>query len=55
MRTVLILLLTLAMSQFTHAQWDDQTPPHEVPVYLPPDYDPAEQFPLVIFCMVTRH
>ena len=49
MRIVLILLLFLTMSQFTHAQWDDQTPPNEVPVYLPSDYDPAEQFPLVIF------
>ena len=49
MRIVLVLLLVLAMSQFTHAQWDDQTPPHEVPVYLPDDYDSNVPSPLVIF------
>jgi len=49
MRIVLILLLVLAMSQFTHAQWDDQTPPNEVPVYLPDDYDSNVPSPLVIF------
>ena len=49
MRIVLILLLVLAMSQFTHAQWDDQTPPDEVPVYLPDDYDSNVPSPLVIF------
>ena len=49
MRIVLILLLFLTMSQFTHAQWDDQTPPNEVPVYLPDDYDSKVPSPLVIF------
>ena len=49
MKTALIIVLVLMMSQLTHAQWDDQTPPSKVPVYLPSDYDPAEQFPLIIF------
>lgn len=48
MRTVL-LFLALSMSQCAYAQWEDQTPPNEVPIYLPQDYDPAEQSPLVIF------
>ena len=48
MRTAL-LLLALSMSQCAYAQWEDQTPPNEVPIYLPQDYNPAEQFPLVIF------
>jgi len=49
MRIVLILLSVIIISRFTHAQWNDQIPPNEVPVYLPPDYDPTEKFPLVIF------
>jgi len=49
MRNVFILILVLMMSQITHAQWDDQTPPNEVPVYLPDDYDPKVPSPLVIF------
>ena len=44
-----ILLIVVCFTSIAHAQWDDQTPPDEVPVFLPPDYDPAEQFPLVIF------
>ena len=49
MRIVLIILSVIALSRFTHAQWNDQIPPNEVPVYVPPDYDPTEKFPLVIF------
>ena len=44
-----ILLLVVYFTSVAHAQWDDQTPPNEVQVFLPPEYDPAEEFPLLIF------
>ena len=37
------------MAPCVHAQWDDQTPPDKVPVFLPPDYNPKVETPLVIF------
>ena len=49
MRLVLLFFISLSITPVSVAQWDGQTPPDEVPVYLPSDYDPAEQFPLVIF------
>ena len=49
MRFTCLLILSICFSSVAYAQWDDQTPPSEVTIYLPPDYDPTEQFPLVIF------
>jgi polyhydroxybutyrate depolymerase len=49
MNPLLILLLFLTTTRVSYAQWDGQTPPNEVPIYLPSDYDPSEEFPLVIF------
>ena len=48
-KTVISLLLTLICTSVSNAQWKDQTPPDEVPVYLPTDYDPKVSSPLVIF------
>ena len=39
-KTVISLLLALICTSVSNAQWKDQTPPDEVPVYLPTDYDP---------------
>ncbi len=49
MRYLLSLLVILLTPYIADAQWDDQIPPNEVPIYLPDDYEPTETFPLVIF------
>lgn len=48
MRTLLLTLL-LTASPALAGDWGDQIPPDEVPVYLPPDYDPDDPTPLLIF------
>jgi polyhydroxybutyrate depolymerase len=45
----LLLTLLLTASPAIAGDWGDQTPPDEVPVYLPLDYDPDAPTPLVIF------
>ena len=45
----LSLLLICVVTSVAHAQWPGQTPPDEVPVYVPADYDPDEAMPLLIF------
>ena len=42
----MFIFLTAAVA---NAQWPGQTPPDEVPVYVPADYDPDEPMPLLIF------
>lgn len=49
MRCIFSLLLFLSVTSFSVAQGGDQTPPGEVPVYLPSSYDPEIASPLVIF------
>ncbi len=49
MRLIHFLIFFFSCTPFAHGQWPGQTPPDAVPVYLPADYDPSEQTPLVIF------
>ena len=49
MRIILLIISLTWTTAFSYAQWDDQTPPSEVPVYLPADYDPDIPSPLIIF------
>jgi polyhydroxybutyrate depolymerase len=48
MRTLLLTLL-LTASPAIAGDWGDLTPPDDVPVYLPPDYNPDDPTPLLIF------
>ena len=48
-RLGLIIILAFLATPMAHADWPGQTPPAEVPVYVPADYDPEEAMPLVIF------
>jgi polyhydroxybutyrate depolymerase len=49
LRLTVLFLFSLCATVGSAQEWPDQTPPNEVPVYLPPDYDPAEPAPLLIF------
>ena len=48
MRTLLLTLL-LTASPAIAGDWGDLIPPDDVPVYLPPDYNPDDPTPLLIF------
>ena len=43
------LLFICLATAVANAQWPGQTPPSEVPVFVPTDYDPAQSMPLLIF------
>lgn len=45
----LLLTLLLTASPAIAGDWGDLTPPDDVPVYLPPDYNPDDPTPLLIF------
>ena len=49
MRIILLVISLTWSTTISFAQWDDQTPPSEVPVYLPDDYNPDIPSPLIIF------
>jgi polyhydroxybutyrate depolymerase len=49
MRRLFLLILFFSFTASAQGQWPGQTPPDDVPLYLPVDYDPSEQTPLVIF------
>jgi pimeloyl-ACP methyl ester carboxylesterase len=48
-RCLLLLMITCLTTVRANAQWPGQTPPSEVPVFVPTDYDPAQSMPLLIF------
>ena len=48
-KTLLSMMILSAATGVATADWPGQTPPDEVPVYLPPDYDPDEPTPLLVF------
>ena len=48
-RLGLIVILAFLATPVVHADWPGLTPPGEVPVYVPAEYDPEEPMPLVIF------
>ena len=49
--TIIFFIATFLFSctQSAQAQWPGQTPPNEVPVYLPENYTSETSFPLLIF------
>jgi len=49
MRVILLVYVVTCLTAVLQAQWDDQTPPNEVEIYLPSDYNPKVKTPLVIF------
>ena len=48
-RLSLPLICICLSAAVSHAQWDGQVPPEDVPVYVPVDYDPEVAMPLLIF------
>ncbi len=49
MKWHLTILLTVVFGSPSFAQWEDQIPPVDVPIYLPANYDPNMPTPVVIF------
>ena len=51
--TVISMFMACAVINETHANnigdWGDQIPPDEVPIFLPPNYDPETPSPIIIF------
>ncbi len=48
-RIIPLLICVCLSAAVSHAQWDGQLPPEDVPVYVPADYDPEVAMPLLIF------
>jgi len=49
MRCILPILLVCLVTSVSSAQWPGQTPPDDVPIYVPEGYDPNVPMPLLIF------